>query len=310
MRMQGKVLKSTGSWYTVIDDGGKSYNCKIRGKLRLKSSRTTNPITVGDKVEIDVESDGVTGNIVSVLPRRNYIIRKSSNLSREAHVIAANIDQAILVITIDFPETNLVFIDRYLATAEAYQIPAVLLFNKIDLLTDDDSRAKHKYYQNIYSPIYPCYSASAVTCEGIPEIRELLSGKTSLISGNSGVGKSTLINVVEPSLNLKTASISHYHLKGKHTTTFSEMFPLPGGGFIIDTPGIKGFGLVDMDKREIFHFFPEIFKVAAKCQYKNCTHEHEPGCAVKDAVENNSINPSRYYSYLSILNDHENKYRT
>jgi ribosome biogenesis GTPase len=265
---------------------------------------------VGDTVEVSVENDGVTGNIDRVEPRRNYIIRKSSNLSRESHIIAANIDQAILVVTIDFPETNLVFIDRYLATSEAYQIPAVLLFNKVDLYSDEMSQEKLSHYESIYKPLYPCYRVSAKTGEGIDQVRELIQGKASLFSGNSGVGKSTLINRVEPSLNLKTADISHYHLKGKHTTTFSEMFPLQNGGFIIDTPGIKGFGLVDMDKREIFHFFPEIFKVSARCQYKNCTHEHEPGCAVKDAVENGTIHPSRYFSYLSILNDQDEKYRT
>ena len=307
--MQGRVLKSTGSWYTVFNDSGQTYHCKIRGKLRLKSSRTTNPITVGDIVNIDVESDGETGNIVSVVQRKNYIIRRSSNLSREAHIIAANIDQAVLVVTVEFPETNLVFIDRYLATAEAYQIPAVVVFNKIDLYREKVIREKMEYYQSIYTPLYPCYSVSAHTGEGLNDFKDLLSGKISLISGNSGVGKSTLINKIEPSLDLKTADISHFHLKGKHTTTFSEMFPLTLGGFIIDTPGIKGFGLVDMDKREIFHFFPEIFKVAALCQYKNCTHEHEPGCAVKDAVEKNEISPSRYFSYLSILSGKEEKYR-
>lgn len=308
--MKGKVLKSTGSWYTVIDNEGNSYKCKIRGKLRLKSSRTTNPITVGDSVEFSVENDGVIGNIDSVDSRNNYIIRKSSNLSREAHIIAANIDQAILVVTIDFPETNTVFIDRYLATSEAYRIPAVLLFNKIDLYSDEMFQEKLEFYLSIYKPLYPCYLVSAKTGQGIEEVRNLIKNKVSLFSGNSGVGKSTLINKVEPNLNLRTADISHYHLKGKHTTTFSEMFPLEGGGFIIDTPGIKGFGLVDMDKKEIFHFFPEIFEVAAGCQYKNCTHEHEPGCAVKNAVENNLIHPSRYYSYLSILADQEEKYRS
>jgi ribosome biogenesis GTPase / thiamine phosphate phosphatase len=307
--MQGRVLKSTGSWYTVFNDNGQTYHCKIRGKLRLKSSRTTNPVTVGDIVNIDIESDGVTGNIVNVEQRKNYIIRRSSNLSREAHIIASNIDQAILVVTIEFPETNLVFIDRYLATAEAYQIPAVLVFNKIDLYSDKGIRDKLDYFHSIYNPLYPCYNVSAHTGEGLNELKNLLSAKISLISGNSGVGKTTLINKIEPSLNLKTADISHYHLKGKHTTTFSEMFPLTIGGFIIDTPGIKGFGLVDMDKREIFHFFPEIFKVAALCQYKNCTHEHEPGCAVKDAVEKNEISSSRYFSYLSILSGKEEKYR-
>jgi ribosome biogenesis GTPase len=308
--MQGRVLKSTGSWYTVSDETGKTYQCKIRGKLRLKSSTTTNPVTVGDIVDVDVEDDDKTGNINAVLPRKNYIIRRSSNLSREAHVIAANIDQAVLVVTVEFPETNLVFIDRYLATAEAYQISALIVFNKIDLYEDNAIKDKLNYFLSIYEPIYPCLTVSAQTGQGLHEVREMLANKISLISGNSGVGKSTLINKVEPTLDLKTANISHFHLKGKHTTTFSEMFALTSGGYIIDTPGIKGFGLVDMDKREIFHFFPEIFKISATCQYKNCTHEHEPGCAVKDAVEKNLINPSRYYSYLSIMNDSENKYRS
>lgn len=306
--MQGRVLKSTGSWYTVLADDGKKFQCKVRGKLRLKSIKTTNPIAIGDIVNFDPESDCTTGNITSVVPRKNYIIRKSSNLSREAHIIAANIDQAMLMVTVDFPETSLVFIDRYLATAEAYQIPAILIFNKVDLF-DGEFEDKLNYFLSIYTPLYPCYKTSASTGEGVDEIASVLEGKISLISGNSGVGKSSLINRIEPSLNLKTADISHYHLRGKHTTTFSEMFPLTNGGFIIDTPGIKGFGLVDMDKREIFHFFPEIFRESANCQYNNCTHDHEPACAVKKAVENGLINPSRYYSYLSILNDEENKYR-
>jgi ribosome biogenesis GTPase len=307
--MQGKVLKSTGSWYTVMDERGNNYRCNIRGKLRLKSSRTTNPITVGDIVEIDIEGDGQTGNISSVYPRKNYIIRKSSNLSREAHIIAANIDQAVLVITVEFPETKFEFIDRYLATSEAYQIPAALIFNKIDLY-GEELNDKFNYYWSIYRPIYPCIKVSAESGENLDDLKALLAGKTSLISGNSGVGKTTLINKLEPSLNLKVAKISHIHQTGKHTTTFSEMFPLSFGGFVIDTPGIKGFGLVDMDKREIFHFFPEIFSMAANCQYNNCTHQDEPGCAVKEAVENNIITPSRYYSYLSIINDSEGKYRT
>lgn len=306
--MQGRVLKSTGSWYTVLTDEGKKFQCKVRGKLRLKSIKTTNPIAVGDIVKFDPESDNATGNITSVVPRKNYIIRKSSNLSREAHIIAANIDQAMLMVTVDFPETSLVFIDRYLATAEAYQIPAILIFNKVDLFVGE-FEDKLNYYLSIYSPLYPCYKTSANTGEGIDAIASVLEGKISLISGNSGVGKSSLINRIEPTLNLKTADISHYHLRGKHTTTFSEMFALTNGGFIIDTPGIKGFGLVDMDKREIFHFFPEIFEESANCQYNNCTHDHEPGCAVKKAVEDGLINPSRYYSYLSILSDEENKYR-
>jgi len=307
--MQGRVLKSTGSWYTILGDDGLTYKCTVRGKLRLKSSRTTNPITVGDKVEFDIESDWQTGNVRNVLPRKNYIIRKSSNLSRESHIIAANIDQAMLVVTVDFPETNLVFIDMYLATAEAYQIPAILLFNKIDLRSDAQFDAKLNHFESIYKPIYPCHRVSAKTGEGLEEVRKIILGRVSLFSGNSGVGKSALINRLDPTLNLKTADISHYHLKGRHTTTFSEMFALNEGGFIIDTPGIKGFGLVDMDKREIFHFFPEIFKISANCLYHNCTHQDEPGCAVKDAVEKNIINPSRYINYLSIMNNSEGKYR-
>jgi ribosome biogenesis GTPase len=264
---------------------------------------------VGDIVDFDIESDEKTGNINSVHSRKNYIIRKSSNLSREAHVIAANIDQAILMVTVDFPETKFEFIDRYLATAEAYQIPAILIFNKIDIY-QNELNDKLKYYLSVYKPIYPCYATSAESGEGLEKIKSLMVEKISLISGNSGVGKTTLINKIEPGLNLKTANISLYHSTGKHTTTYSEMFPLSFGGFVIDTPGIKGFGLVDMDKREIFHFFPEIFRVSAQCQYNNCTHKDEPGCAVKEAVEKNQINPSRYLSYLSIMNDNEEKYRT
>ncbi|HOP03272.1 MAG TPA: ribosome small subunit-dependent GTPase A [Tenuifilaceae bacterium] len=306
--MQGRVLKTTGSWYTVLGEDEQLYKCTIRGKLRLKSSRTTNPVTVGDVVDFEVEGTDSTGTISNVKQRRNYIIRRSSNLSRESHVIAANIDQAILVVTAEFPETKFEFIDRYLVTAEAYQIPAVLVFNKIDLYKEHFNE-KLKYYLSVYKPIYPCFQVSSQTGENIEKVKQLLAGKTSLISGNSGVGKSTLINRIEPSLHLKTSDISHYHLKGKHTTTFSEMFPLSTGGFVIDTPGIKGFGLIDIDKRELFHFFPEIFKIAAKCQYNNCTHQHEPGCAVKKALENNEVSESRYYSYLSILLDQDSKYR-
>lgn len=306
--MQGRVLKTTGSWYTVMGVDEQLYKCTIRGKLRLKSSRTTNPVTVGDIVNFDLEGNENTGSISSVNQRKNYIIRRSSNLSRESHVIAANIDQAILVVTIEFPETKFEFIDRYLVTAEAYQIPAILIFNKIDLYKEHFND-KLQYYLSVYQPIYPCYQVSAQNGYNVDKIKEVLQGKISLISGNSGVGKSTLINKIEPSLILKTTDISHYHLKGKHTTTFSEMFPLSNGGFVIDTPGIKGFGLIDINKRELFHFFPEIFREAANCQYNNCTHQHEPGCAVKAAVERNEISESRYYSYLSILLDEDTKYR-
>lgn len=306
--MQGRVLKTTGSWYTVMGEDEQLYKCTIRGKLRLKSSRSTNPVTVGDLVNIDIEGNENTGSISNVNPRKNYIIRRSSNLSRESHVIAANIDQAILVVTIEFPETKFEFIDRYLVTAEAYQIPAILIFNKVDLYKEHFND-KLQYYLSVYQPIYPCYEVSAKNGDNVDRFKELLQGKISLVSGNSGVGKSTLINKIEPSLKLKTTDISHYHLKGKHTTTFSEMFPLSNGGFVIDTPGIKGFGLIDINKRELFHFFPEIFREAANCQYNNCTHQHEPGCSVKAAVEKNEISESRYYSYLSILLDEDSKYR-
>ena len=303
------MLKTTGNLYTVMSSNGQLYKCNIRGKMRLKTSRTTNPVTVGDIVDFDVEPNAETGNINEVKDRKNYIIRRSSNLSRESHIIAANIDQAMLVVTVEFPETKVEFIDRYLATAEAYSIPTIILFNKIDLYKEHFTE-KLKYFLSIYEPIYPCIQLSANTGENLDQVKTFLQGKTTLISGNSGVGKSTIINKIEPGLNLKTTDISHYHLKGKHTTTFSEMFTLSFGGFVIDTPGIKGFGLVDMDKREVFHFFPEIFKVASNCQYNNCTHQQEPGCAVKKAVEENIISPSRYYSYLSILLDKGDKYRS
>lgn len=306
--MKGRVLKSAGSWYTVLAENGITYRCSVRGRLRLTSSRTTNPIAVGDMVTFHLEEEGDIGSITSVIPRKNYIIRRASNLSRESHIIAANIDQAILMVTVDFPETHTIFIDRYLATAEAYEIPAILVFNKVDLFVDELAE-KLDFYLSIYSPLYPCYKSSVVTGEGLEQLSELLHNKISLVSGNSGVGKSSLINAIEPDLNLRTSDISKYHSKGRHTTTFSEMFALSKGGFIIDTPGIKGFGLVDMDKNEIFHFFPEIFEVSAQCQFPNCTHDHEPGCEVKKAVENGLIHSSRYYSYMSILYDEENKYR-
>lgn len=306
--MRGRVLKTTGSWYTILSDDGSKFQCTIKGKLRLTDFKTTNPITVGDNVAFNIEPDGKTGVIVSVEGRRNYIIRRSSNLSREAHVIASNIDQALLVVTVDFPETHTEFIDRYLATAEAYQIPAVIVFNKIDIYKDH-LYEKFRHLLSIYKPLYPCIKTSTVSGENIAELKEVLANKVSLISGNSGVGKSSLVNCIEPGLNLKTAEISQYHQKGKHTTTFSEMFSLSFGGFIIDTPGIKGFGMVDMSKNEMFHFFPEIFRVSASCQFNNCTHTHEPGCAVIRAVSNEEISESRYNSYIKMINENEEKYR-
>ncbi|MHC1703370.1 MAG: ribosome small subunit-dependent GTPase A [Tenuifilaceae bacterium] len=305
---KGLVLKTTGSRYTVQEDGGDIYFCTIRGKLRLKELKTTNPITVGDIVDFEID-DSNSGAISNVHDRKNYIIRRSTNLSRESHIIAANIDQALLVITVEFPETQLAFIDRYLVTAEAYSIPAILIFNKTDLY-QNEIIDKLNAYVDIYTKIgYPCYKVSAQIGENIDLLKSLLTGKVSLISGNSGVGKSTLINKIDPALNLKTEQISSYHLKGKHTTTFSEMFLLSNGGFIIDTPGIKGFGLIDIGKDELYHFFPEIFKKSKECRFHNCTHIHEPGCAVIKAVDSGDISPSRYISYLSIYDDENDKYR-
>ena len=306
--MTGRVLKSVGNLYTVLTNQGQSYRCRVRGKLRLKESKTTNPIAVGDIVDFDVEA-GDVNSITNVHPRKNYIIRRATNLSRQSHVIAANIDQTLLVVTVKYPETHFEFIDRYLATAEAYEIKPIIAFNKIDLYKDE-LKDKFNLYLSIYKPIYPCIELSAVSGVNMDILKDTLKDQITLVSGNSGVGKSTLINSLEPSLNLKTSHISHYHQKGMHTTTFSEMLPLSFGGYIIDTPGLKGFGLVDMDKRELFHFFPEIFRVAANCQFYNCTHQQEPGCAVKRAVEENAISGSRYASYLSMLEDTEGKYRS
>lgn len=304
----GLVLKTTGSHYRVKMPNSDIVDCTIRGKLRLKGVKTTNPVTVGDIVQVEL-NDKKSGVITAVNDRKNYIIRKSTNLSRESHIIAANLDQAVLVVTIEFPETQLGFIDRYLVTAEAYSIPAVIVFNKVDILTDAGIDKLNQYI-SIYESIgYKCLIVSAQTGYNMNLFRELIKGKTSLISGNSGVGKSTLVNTVEPNLNLRTNNISSAHLTGKHTTTFSEIFELSIGGYIIDTPGIKGFGLIDIEKNELYHFFPEIFKLSSECKYYNCTHIHEPGCAVVEAAKNGEISPSRYLNYLSIYEDDNEKYR-
>lgn len=308
--MDGLVIKNTGSWYVVHTDNGEDVNCKIKGNFRLKGIRTTNPVAVGDRVTISVNPDG-NAFITAIPPRKNYIIRRASNLSKESHIIAANLDCAFLVVTLAHPVTSTTFIDRFLATAEAYRVPAVLLINKVDLLTDDDDKEYCEAVASLYRTIgYDVLEISALTGEGMTELRERLKDKISLFSGNSGVGKSTIINALLPDLELRTGSISDMHDTGMHTTTFSEMFPLPEGGWIIDTPGIKGFGTIDFDKHEIAHFFPEIFKISAECKYGDCTHTHEPGCAVLKALDQHYISQSRYASYLSILDDtNPDKYR-
>ena len=307
---RGLVIKNTGSWYQVRTDDGAVIECKIKGNFRLKGIRSTNPVAVGDRVHIEENREG-TAFIADIEERDNYIIRKASNLSKESHILAANVDQALLVVTVNYPQTNLVFIDRFLATAEAYRVPARLLFNKIDLLGDEDTELLDALV-DLYTYIgYDCLRLSAATGEGVDAVRSLLAGKISLVSGNSGVGKSTLINAILPDLHLKTGAISASHHKGMHTTTFSEMFPLPEGGYIIDTPGVKGFGTIDFAPEEVAHFFPEIFRFSHDCRFNNCTHRHEPGCAVLAALDEQRISQSRYASYLSIIEDStDGKYRT
>lgn len=311
--MKGTVIKNTGSWYVVRTDAGdEDIDCKIKGNFRLKGIRSTNPIAVGDHVVIAPNSDG-TAFITEILPRKNYIIRRASNLSKESHILASNLDQTLLVVTLAHPATSLTFIDRFLATAEAYRVPAIIVINKTDLLTSPEDTELLDAVTYLYESIgYKVVKISAKSGEGISSLRELLEGKTTLISGNSGVGKSTIINRLIPGLDLRTATISEVHDTGTHTTTFSEMFRLPGdnGGYIIDTPGVRGFGTIEMDEAEVSHFFPEIFKIGAQCRFNNCTHTHEPHCAVIEALNDNRIAQSRYNSYLSILEDaNPDKYR-
>ncbi len=307
--MKGLVIKNTGSWYTVKTDEGRVIDCKIKGNFRLKGIRSTNPVAVGDLVEIMPNQEG-TAFITAIEDRRNYIIRKSTNLSKQSHIIAANVDQAVLVVTVAHPQTSTTFIDRFLASAEAYRVPVILVFNKSDLL-DDDERRLQEMMMALYDTIgYHCLAISAETGDGISELIPLLDGRISVLSGNSGVGKSTLINRILPGANLRTAEISDAHNTGMHTTTFSEMLELDSGGYIIDTPGIKGFGTFDMEPEELTGYFKEIFHFSKDCRFSNCTHTHEPGCAVLKALEEHYIAESRYNSYLSMLEDKdENKYR-
>ena len=308
--MKGLVIKNTGSWVTVRLDDGNTVNCKMRGVLRLKGLRCTNPVAVGDRVQVE-DKGGDAPVVGDIEPRRNYIIRRASNLSKEFQIIAANLDQAVLVATLTNPETSTTFIDRFLATAEAYQVPAVLVFNKIDLLDTEEWRNKLEELKALYESIgYPVVAMSAATGEGADALRAELAGKMSLLSGNSGVGKSSIINLLVPDAHVRVGDVSHTHHKGMHTTTFSELLDLPDGGAIIDTPGVKAFGTIDFERAEVAHYFPEIFRISDDCRFNNCTHTHEPGCAVLEAVEQGTIAPSRFTSYLSILDeDPNNKYR-
>ena len=288
--MKGLVIKNTGSWYTVLTDDGPTVDCKIKGNFRLRGIRSTNPVAVGDRVTITCPSEGGREGafITEIEDRRNYIIRKSINLSKQSHILAANVDQALLIITVSKPETSTTFIDRFLASAEAYRVPVILIFNKTDLLSDEELHYQQMMIQ-LYETIgYECRAVSAKTHEGIEELHSLLEGKITLLSGNSGVGKSTIINHLIPGANLRTADISDAHQMGMHTTTFSEMIPF-GSGWLIDTPGIKGFGTFDMEREELTSYFKEIFEFSKQCRFSNCTHTHEPGCAVLKAVEDHFI---------------------
>lgn len=307
--MKGLVIKNTGSWYTVRTDDGRDVESKVKGNFRLKEIRSTNPVSVGDRVDIDINNEG-TAFITRIEDRKNYIIRRASNLSKQSHIIAANLDQAMLIVTVNYPITTTVFIDRFLATAEAYSVPVKLVFNKIDRYKGEDKEYLDALI-NLYTTIgYPCSTLCAKTEEGLDALKAELKDKITLLSGHSGVGKSTIINKLVPGVNLRTGDISEYHNKGMHTTTFSEMIPLPEGGYLIDTPGIKGFGTIEMEIAEISHYFPEIFKFSEDCRFNNCSHRHEPGCAVLQALEDHYISESRYKSYLSILEDkEESKYR-
>ena len=310
--MQGIVYKSTGSWYTVKTDDGTFYECRIKGKFRIQGIKSTNPIAVGDVVKFEIEKlgDDTVGTINDIEDRKNYIIRKSVNLSKQTHIIAVNLDQVFLLITLNNPKTYPVFIDRFLATAEAYDIPVVLLFNKVDSYNEEEL-LEVKYLAALYSNIgYECFGISATTGKNIEKVKALMIGKTSMFAGHSGAGKSTLVNALEANLDLKTATISEQHLQGQHTTTFAEMYDLSFDARIIDTPGIKGFGMVDMDKEEIGDYFREFFKLKIDCKFNNCLHLDEPKCAVKEALDADKVAWSRYKSYVQMITGEEENYRT
>jgi ribosome biogenesis GTPase len=310
--MIGFVYKSTGSWYSVKAEDGSFYDCRIKGKFRIKGIKSTNPVAVGDQVEFEIEAlgDEGVGTITKIKDRKNYIIRKSVNLSKQTHIIAANLDQVFLLVTLNNPKTYPLFIDRFLVTAEAYDIPVVLLFNKIDSYNDEEL-LEVKYLAELYRKIgYECMGISAITEKNVDKVKALMKSKTSMFAGHSGAGKSTLINVIEPALNIRTAEISEQHLQGQHTTTFAEMFDLSIDARIIDTPGIKGFGIVDMEKDEISDYFPEFFKLKIDCKFNNCLHLDEPHCAVKEALDLDQVSWSRYKSYVQIVTGEDENYRT
>lgn len=306
---KGTVIKSTGSWYTVKGPDNRIIQCSIRGKFRIRGIRATNPVAVGDRVRYERAEDGTTGIITSIEERTNYIIRRSSNLSKEYQLLACNVDLAWLMISMTQPRTFTAFIDRFLVSAEAYRIPVIILFNKTDLYGETEIREMEMLW-NVYSEIgYRCMKLSLQTREGLGEVRDEMLGKLNVIAGNSGVGKSTLINVLDPAFRLKTEKVSEAHQTGKHTTTFAEMFELEPGIRIIDTPGIRGFGTIDIDRSELFHFFPEIFRASKKCKYHNCMHMNEPGCQVKKEVEGGKISDFRYVNYLMMMEEDGGKYR-
>lgn len=305
--MKGLVIKSTGSWYHVRGEDGRHYECRIKGKFRTKGIRTTNPVAVGDRVEIELEPEAGIAVISEVEPRKNYMIRRSVNLSKQTQILGANLDQALVVVTLASPPTSLGFIDRFLVTAEAYGIPAVIVFNKLDLFSEEGLEILAEY-KAIYESIgYPCFSVSALKGTGMDDLRTVLKDKVTLVSGHSGVGKSTLINTLVPEAHLRTGDISDWSDKGKHTTTFAEMIDLPFGGSIIDTPGIRELGIVDIAPNELSHFFPEMRALLNQCRFNNCRHINEPGCAVVEAVERGEIHSARYESYLSIYHNQDNR---
>ncbi|MEI6865929.1 ribosome small subunit-dependent GTPase A [Flavicella sp.] len=307
--MNGVVVKSTGSWYHVRTKSGKLHKCRIRGKFRMEGIKSTNPVSVGDVVDFDLEPNKETGVIIKIHERSNYIVRKSVNLSKRTHIIASNIDMAFLLVTIDNPPTTTSFIDRFLVSAQAYHIPVTILFNKVDSYGEESKELKDEL-EEIYTSIgYECIEISAIKGVKIDKVKQLMKGKVTLFSGHSGVGKSTLVNAIEPSLNLKTLELSEQHNQGQHTTTFAEMHSLSFGGYIIDTPGIKGFGIVDFEEDDISGYFPEFFKLKGECKYHNCKHLDEPKCAIKEGLEDDRIAASRYFSYVQIMQGEEEHFR-